>query len=50
MNVLYAATEKNHQVLDVNLDLDISMCVFEATNLSNLIKDSTHNSTKTTKT
>ena len=31
----------NHQVLDVNLDLDSSMYVFEGTNLSDFTKDST---------
>ena len=37
----------NHQVLDVNLDLDSSICVYEGKHLSDLIKDSSHNLTKT---
>ena len=37
----------NYQVLDVNLDLDSFMCVFKGKHLSNLTRDSTHNSTKT---
>ena len=37
----------NHQVLDVNLDLDSSICVYEGKHLSDLTKDSSHNLTKT---
>ena len=37
----------NHQVLDVNLDFDSSICVYEGKHLSDLTKDSSHNLTKT---
>ena len=37
----------NHRVLDVNLDLDSSICVYEGKHPSDLIKDSSHNLTKT---
>ena len=37
----------HHQVLDANLDLDSSMCVYEGKYLLDLTKDSTHNSIKT---
>ena len=33
----------------MSLDLDNSMCVYEGKHLSDLTKDSTHNSTKTSK-
>ena len=39
-----------HIAVYVNLDLDNSMCVYEGKHISNLIKDSIHDSPKTSKT
>ena len=38
---------KQPSSLDLNLDLDSSMCVYEGKHLSDLTKDLSHNSTKT---
>ena len=37
----------HHQVLDANLDVDSSMCMYEGKHLSDLTKNLTHNSTMT---
>ena len=43
------SNSSNHQALEANLDHDNSICVYEGKHLSDLTKDSTHNSTKTFK-
>ena len=52
-NLLYSSLCSNwreHQVLDANLDLDNSMCVYEGKHLSDLTENSTHNTSKSSKT
>ena len=41
------SNQNHHQVFDANLDLASSICVYEGKPLSDLTKDSTHNSIKT---